>query len=545
MSITIAYQEVTPNTENPAWSVVNGIFDEASGVGLPMIQSSSTLDANYNDYPYSIPLTLYADFSNQPSFNGFSVGFSSEAYCPRIKVTFYSGSVGVSQTFNPSSSAYAYYQRSLPTPYTGIKFEFLSASKPNATIVTEFFQLGKVTMWSDADLVDFPRITQEVCPVGTDLPYDISEFTLYLPDGAPRLQRWDRITIKQNSTFVARHYIDTAERDGNNYHIKGMSIIGVLEDMPYDGYFLDSGTISTANLLRSTANNVDPADAGSAAATGDTARFIVDSSFDNDEYYNYPGAYRGNLPPGTRRSAIHRVVQCRGSLLRTLPNGTLNLLPCPSSASAGTNIPTSAIFQSGLNLQRKTPYSSLTHTFYSHTAEAETTIWSGTLPAGTTHVTFSAPCYITSVTSGVTVTTARNASYVWWADLTMENSQTVTILGMPLKAVETTVTQIFETGAGAVANPLTISGNDFILYDSPYGNVNAGALNAYYSSLRQNAELSCKIICSSIVPVMGARYNIVLSSGTMKGWLTKMTTTLSSNNRYAEITLTGIWEDAE
>ena len=545
MSIKIAYQEVPANAENPVWTVTNGRFSADMGIGTSEYASSSVYSQKDGDYPFTEPLTITASFGNEPLFKGFSVGFSSTAYCTRIKVTFTSGQVTHSEVFRPISGAYAYYSRALPTPYTSITFEFLGANAPNATIITDFFQLGQVTMFTGADLIGFPQITQEACPVGTELPFDTSEIKLFLPDGAPRFQRWDRYTIMSGSAPIARHYIDTVERDGNIYAVKGISIVGVLADMDYDGFFLDSGTISTVNMLRSVANNTAP---GYANSVPEVAQFIVDSSFDDDGEeapYPYPGEYRGNLPPGPRRDALHRVVQALGALLQTLPNGRLQLLPCPSGAGNATSIPTSAIFAGSVSLQRKTPYSSLSLSTYTHTADAETTIWSGTIPAGTFRIVFSAPCYITSVTEGVTLTMPSGSTYAWWATIMASSTTAVTVTGIPLKAVENVNVTTYTTDAGAVENPLTISGNDFYLYDGPNGAANGNALNGYYSSIRQNAELTFKMACSSVVPEIGSRYSVELASGTMTGWATKIITTLSNANRYAEVTLTGIWEDAE
>lgn len=555
MSIRIEYQEYSAFNAEPTIQVTNGEYNAATGIAQSSGPSGTNYNSTYDGYVFSRPLKITYTFPNAGQARGFTIGFRGGGYCTCIKVTtsLSTSPGGITQQgeIRPTGGAIKYYP--MPVGITSYKFitctlEFIAWSAAGTPAIIYPVRVGKTTFFTGDDLTAAPTITQEVNPVGMELPYSTSEFTLFIEEDAPQFKRWNKISIFHNGKRVAQHYIDEVKRDGNLYAVKGLDVIGVLDSMHYDGRYFNSATqrdLTLPSCINAAITN-DDSDAGAITS------LAIDDSYQGVEL-------SGFIPQCTRREALHRIIQAVNESLTVDENGYLDLTPFEAyENNTGTEIDNSSVFE-GSSFDFPAPYTSGQYSKYSLVPETNAesdTLFDETLEVGTHRIHFDNPVRIAmlSVGSGAAASFARFSyggttvspyEYDTWVDVDVTSAGRVILFGIKYKFDEKTYTVTYNSDVTIATNELRVSGN--MMESGGTASASRDGIGRYYRYI--DCAWTGKLIADAAFGENGVRmgglYSLTIpGKGSIKGWLTKAVTTMSENYLYVTATITGKFEEA-
>ena len=565
MSIRIDYQEYSAANRDPYYDKANATQDTESdhGSGIAISeQTSSKTNSNSGFgsnnpfgtslpcYGYQSPLSITMDYSSSAEgvyAKGVTLEFDDDDnFATVVTVQATRGNVTQSTTIYPQERKRTFYPlNSITMAFTQLTLTFSYCVSPQTRVYVAALYPGRITTWTGEDLTSFPVITNECNPVGTELPYGTSEFTLRLTGSKPRFKRWDKLFIYHNNVLMAKHYIDEVKRDGDLYHVKGFDVLGVLDDMTFDGMYFDpaqhTGGYTVEDCVTIAITNQD--------GEPPIAEFDIDETLFDDDYYDHYNAFTGYIPACTRREALHYIANAGHLTFRVKPNGVIAI---HAVSAAGTKTLDSQYLFLNSSFEHLSPYTSLDleWTIYERDGTAnDEELYKATVNQGNYRALLSPPAMITELNNctasgfsyGPTMSAVKMAA---WADVTAASDTTLALYGKKYKESKVTYTAVYTTDTDLPKNVLQISGHTL---NKTAPGVALSELSAYYGAIHYSDKWTGKLLYAafgSSGATIGGGYAITVpGKGTISGWLTKAVLTLSEANRYVEATITGIFTE--
>lgn len=491
----VAYATLEPD----GWPLDGSRISIPSGIQTGFWSLSTSDDsAELIDHPV---ITL--SFPDKYTATGLSITFSpsTDEWCSKIIVTWYSGNDQLCQITAYPDSAYEIIQQAVDG------FDKVTVELCETNIAGHFAKVQKIeigqTHWFDQEEITSVHIVNEVDPSLSELSVDTMQIDIH--DRKERSlipQKNQKVELYQNDKLYAAHYIASSSREAKHYYtLSCQSAIGLLDEDFLGGMF--DATPVTYVL--------------SQILEGFT--FSLHDDFASSTVTGY-------LPICTRREALQQLVFAIGAIVTTQESSAIRITPIPTDLSEGFS--QSNIFQGAkVELEPRIAKTEVVAHKYTKSSEVETLLDAEEIFGTGVLITFNAPHHSYEVSGGELQ--QYGANYV-----IIDADGVVTITGK--KYLHSTVRHT-KRNPQAIASE---SNNVFVADDATLvhsGNV-ADVLQRLYTisllrqTLTQDAVISTQR-AGQIVPAenpWGER---------MKGYITSMESDLTPFGHTAAVTMLG------
>ena len=373
---------------------------------------------------FAVPPALQTTFASVHTSTGLTFFFSGDTWPSEMIITWYNGATQLAQqVYQPTGLVF--YAERLVTNYNKITIQFTGTKVPQRHLKIAEIDFGGVVIWGKtAPKLISAKVLEEVDLTSNELTIDTldfsvhdenSDFNMLNPGGVyVALQQNQELQVTEylNGAPIAMgvYYLDTWENESPTVaKFSADSIMGVFDKVDY----------RTGPLWAGTAASVVFADIFAAAGF---TNYTIDAALATEPVY-------GCLDIVSVRAALQNVCLATRSTIITARDGAVKVVRLPSTA-APQEIEKSQ--KLGQQKVKQTPVvNSVLVTSHAFAAGASTTLYTGTLTAGTYEVTFQTQATGIGVTGATLVTAGVN-----YAKVTVATTGTVTITGNELKEYE-------------------------------------------------------------------------------------------------------------
>ena len=442
-------------------------------------------------------------FPEKYTATGITITFSpsTNEWCAKIVVTWYSGNDQLCQVTAYPDSAYEIIQQAVEG------FDKVTVELCETNIAGHFAKVQRIevgqTHWFEQEEISAVHIVNEVDPSLSELSIDTMQIDIH--DRKERSlipQKNQKVDLYQNDKLYAAHYIASSSREAKHYYtFSCQSAIGLLDEDFLGGiYDAVPVPIVLADILEGFAFELHDA--------------FADSTIS------------GYLPICTRREALQQLVFAIGAVVTTQESSAIRIAPIPTAVSKGFT--KSDIFQGAkVETEPRVAKVEVVAHKYTESSEVETLMDAEEISGTDVLVTFADPHYSYQISGGTITGSGAN-----WVTINANGS--VTLTGK--KYLHSTVRHAKRNPEATAAERSNVYvADDATLVHS--GNVAAVLQRLYDISLLRQTLTQDVVITTQragqIVPTENPWGEL------MRGYITSMESDLTPSGHTASVTVLG------
>lgn len=443
-------------------------------------------------------------FPEKYTSTGISITFSvsTDEWCTRIIVTWYSGNDQLCQVTSYPDAAYWIIQQAVEG-FDKVTVELCETNIAGHFAKVQRIEIGQ-TLWFDQDEITSVHIVNEIDPSLSELTVDTMQIDIH--DRKERSlipQKNQKMELYQNDSLYAVHYIASSSREAKHYYtFSCQSAIGLLDEDFLGGIY---DAVPVQDVL---------------------ADILEGFAFDlHDDFAD--STISGYLPICTRREALQQMVFAIGAIVTTQETSTIRIEPIPTIVSKAFT--KSDIFQGAkVETEPRIAKVEVVAHKYTESSEEETLMDAEEITGTDVLVTFTDPHHSYEISGGII--TGNGANWV-----TISANGDVTLTGR--KYLHSTVRHI-KRNPEATASERS---NIFVADDATL--VHSGNVAAVLQRLYDISTLRQTLTQEVVVSTQRAGQKVTSDNPwgeLFQGHITSMESDLTPTGHTASVTILGV-----